>query len=1205
MAALVSLLMTGALLADTHYVNAARPDDSGDGISWGTAEKTIQAAVAEAAAGDTIVVTNGIYARISTANKAVTIQSVNGATVTIIDGFARIACAILGSSSSHTNTVLVGFTLRNGSDSSGGGSNYGTLNNCTLSRNRASKYGGGAYYGTLNNCTLSGNRAELGGGAYYGTLNNCTLTGNSASSGGGAYDGTLNNCTLTGNSAASSGGGSRFGTLNNCIAWGNTLASGVTNNYDGGTFSYSCSAPLPSGTGNISVNPLFRLPAAGDFRLSPGSPCLNAGTNGYVVGSTDVLGNPRIQEGRVDMGAYEGEGTLMTDASFLARTVSATGDADGITVSWTPPSVSGAVLYLVCRMDMATGQWTPVSGWISERSFLDTQMFGDVTCRYAIVSAFDARFDVISGLSTVAEGQRALPQLYVDASRSGDAGDGRSWQTAKKTIQAAIAVATPYDTIFVTNGVYASISTANKIISIRSVNGADVTFIDGGGTNRCATLGSSSVDVNSVLNGFTLWNGSASYGGGSYCGTLNNCTLSRNSASYSGGGSHYGTLNNCILMGNIAYYSGGGSYDGTLNNCTLTGNSASSDGGGSYDGTLNNCTLTGNSASSEGGGSYDGTLNNCTLTGNSASYGGGSFLGTLNNCTLTANRASSDGGGSWHAVLNNCTVSGNSASSNGGGSVGGTLYNCTISGNRASSAGGGAHYCTLINCTLTGNSASVGGGAREGVLYNCTLSGNSASSFGGGLLGGTLNNCIVWGNMCVGVTNNYSDANFSYSCTMPLPPGTGNISVDPLFADAASSNFMLRVGSPCINTGSNALVIGPTDLAGNPRIQYGRVDMGAYEMLSLTVTLDWQNGLDVTLTNVLYGQAYQLPPAVFADARFMGWWTQPNAMGTSILPETLVSATSNHTLYAQWDVNSVVGSTGLVWQTAGDNLWFVQTNVVTQGASAMRSGVISDNQASWIGTSVTGRGCFSFWWRVSSEGGYDELAFAVDGVRNRAISGTKKAEWQLVEVEFTSGGVHEFRWTYTKDDSALEGQDCGWLDRVAWMPARPIIPGNPNVSSNFLDNVTQAQIDALVAGLRATHPDVTDGEIAKKFEEADLFGFTGAALVGVGADALSRLNPSITLATLSVVEGDPRTLEVKMTIGNGIDPTPVEVLARIEEAINSRMRGVFKNSLSTGESETILTPALSLDNATGIVNATFTLESPSAPSGFLRMSLRK
>ena len=187
----------------------------------------------------------------------------------------------------------------------------------------------------------------------------------------------------------------------------------------------------------------------------------------------------------------------------------------------------------------------------------------------------------------------------------------------------------------------------------------------------------------------------------------------------------------------------------------------------------------------------------------------------------------------------------------------------------------------------------------------------------------------------------------------------------------------------------------------------------------------------------------------------------------------------------------------------------------------------------------------------------------------------------------------------------MEGQDCGWLDRVAWIPDPPIIPGNPNVSSNFLDNVTQAQIDALVAGLRAAHPDVTDAEIAKKFEDADLFGFTGAALVGVGTDALVRLTPSITLSTLSVVEGDPKTLVVAVTIGNNIDPTPASALARLGEGINSRMRGVFKNSLSAGASETILAPMLSLDSPTGVVTATFTLENPSATSGFLRMSLRK
>jgi uncharacterized repeat protein (TIGR02543 family) len=600
-------------------------------------------------------------------------------------------------------------------------------------------------------------------------------------------------------------------------------------------------------------------------------------------------------------------------------------------------------------MDFWTGQWSPVSGWITELGFLDKQVFFGVSYRYAIVLAFDARLDVISGLSAPAEGQRALPQLYVDAARPSDAGDGRSWTTAKKTIQAAIGVSAPYDTILVANGVYAPISTANKMIAIKSVNGTVVTIIDGGGTNRCATLGSSSIDMNTVLIGFTLRNGFASDGGGSYLGTLNNCTLS------------------------------------------------------------------GNSASSSGGGSYYSTLNNCTLTGNSATSGGGTCYGTLNNCTLT----------------------GNSASSNGGGSC----------------------YNTLHNCTLSGNSASNGGG----------------SYYGG------LNNCIVWGNtLTSGVTNNYSNTTFKYSCTAPLPSGTGNISVDPLFADAASSNFILRLGSPCINTGTNAFVVGTTDLAGNSRIQNNTVDMGAYEVQqAVTVTFDANGGLLAT------GQA----------------------------------------------VTNLVGNTGDIYDS-----WLTLSNGISR-----------------VGYTFAG-------WFTASIGGTPVLS--TDSI--------------------TVGRVY-----------------------AQWILAPPIIPGNPNVSSNFLDTVTQAQIDALVAGLRAAHPDVTDAEIAKKFEDADLFGFTGVALVDVGTDALVRLNPSITLLTLSVSEGDPRLLVVKMTITNNIDPTPAEALARIGEPINSRVKGVFKNSLSAGASEAILTPELFLDPPSGIIAATFTLESPSAASGFLRMSLRR
>jgi SprB repeat/Chlamydia polymorphic membrane protein (Chlamydia_PMP) repeat len=56
--------------------------------------------------------------------------------------------------------------------------------------------------------------------------------------------------------------------------------------------------------------------------------------------------------------------------------------------------------------------------------------------------------------------------------------------------------------------------------------------------------------------------------------------------------------------------------------------------------------------------------------------------------------------------------------------------------------------------------------------------------------------------------------------------------LDPLFADTAAHDFRLHPCSPAINAGDNAIVdsLGIlTDIAGNPRIQGGTVDMGAYE----------------------------------------------------------------------------------------------------------------------------------------------------------------------------------------------------------------------------------------------------------------------------------------------------------------------------------------------------------------------------------------
>lgn len=428
---------------------------------------------------------------------------------------------------------------------------------------------------------------------------------------------------------------------------------------------------------------------------------------------------------------------------------------------------------------------------------------------------------------------------YVDLNNPAPASPYMSWGAAATNIQDAVDAAVDGDEVLVTNGVYAAGGRAvygamtnrvaiNKAVTVRSVNGPLVTLIEGravpGTTNGDGAIRCVYVGANAVLSGFTMTNGhtrmAGDYiyeqsGGGAWCefsGVVSNCTLSGNSASYYSGGAYYGTLDNCIL----------------------SANSADSGGGASF-GALNKCVLNGNSASATGGGAYLGTLKNCTLSTNSAFVGGGAYYCTLDNCTLSTNSASgtyAGGGGASGGTLNNCTLIGNSASgvyAGGGGTSYGTLNNCTLRGNLASWLGGGASGGTLNNCALMDNSAYIGGGAFSATLSNCTLIGNSASDFGGGAASDVLNNCILYYNSAPD-SQNYHLCTFSYSCTMPLPDGPGNIADAPLFVDTNGwSDLRLQVSSPCINAGANAYAPGSADLDGRPRIAGGTVDMGAYE----------------------------------------------------------------------------------------------------------------------------------------------------------------------------------------------------------------------------------------------------------------------------------------------------------------------------------------------------------------------------------------
>jgi PKD repeat protein len=325
----VSTTVNVIVFQGVHYVRANSAAPEFPFATWDTAASNIQGAVDAAVSNHIIWVTNGVYDTGGrTANGAltnrvvitnqVTVRSVNGPEVTLIRGNAdpqytngesAVRCVYLGA-----NTVLIGFTLTNGhtrtsydNDVYGGGifcEPSAVLSNCVLTGNSAN-WGGGTFDSTLYNCTLTGNSAHAyGGGVMRGALFSCALTGNSAAWGGGAHESGLYNCTLTGNMATYYGGGALDSTLYNCIIYSNTASNDP--NFYGGTLNCCCTAPDPGGVGNITNNPLFVDYAGGNLRLQSNSPCINTGTNQeWMIGSTDLDGNPRIRRSQVDMGAYE------------------------------------------------------------------------------------------------------------------------------------------------------------------------------------------------------------------------------------------------------------------------------------------------------------------------------------------------------------------------------------------------------------------------------------------------------------------------------------------------------------------------------------------------------------------------------------------------------------------------------------------------------------------------------------------------------------------------------------------------------------------------------------------------------------------------------------------------------------------------------------------------------------------------------------
>ena len=255
------------------------------------------------------------------------------------------------------------------------------------------------------------------------------------------------------------------------------------------------------------------------------------------------------------------------------------------------------------------------------------------------------------------------------------------------------------------------------------------------------------------------------------------------------------------------------------------------------------------------------TLNNCSIIHNEATmYGGGIYINST--------------GGTAHVTLNNCRIMDNSASMGGGvcDRVGADYTNCRISNNTASTKGGGIYLYnntepTLKNCIISNNTASNAGGmyARgKFTAYNCDFVMNLATESVGGIYHENSHNkyynCIVWGNVANGMPNQFAGlSDFEHCAVCGIVNGSDNYDIpnensgqEPgVFvrfnhpasgAGAAYHNedWSLRPRSICLNAGKpNTTGLGNTDIAGNPRIQKGRVEIGAYESCaSLTLIED-------------------------------------------------------------------------------------------------------------------------------------------------------------------------------------------------------------------------------------------------------------------------------------------------------------------------------------------------------------------------------
>lgn len=387
------------------------------------------------------------------------------------------------------------------------------------------------------------------------------------------------------------------------------------------------------------------------------------------------------------------------------------------------------------------------------------------------------------------------------------------------------------------------------------------------------------------LDGFTVTLG---YANGSATSTINGASVHQGRAGGLFLGSTTGAVfENLIIKDNenaTSGQNGGAAYflygTGTFNKVKFNNNKSSGNGGAVF--------MLGQSANYIYPSFIDVEFKNNTAAGSDG--GGAVFLSSYAQPTFTRaifenNEATSAQGGaiSWTVVSAkiNCTdvlFTGNKALAGAGGAVynygAASVYNsCKFIGNYTSSSGAALYLggtasslaAPIITNTIfannTANNGTYGGAIynstnTDGVLTNCTFYNNTNTNVANTNNGGavafftsstsqkiTFQNCIFnenEGDFYVAAANTGATLivkNSLVQTTVGTADGVNGNIVNPaptqLFASTTSTdpNFLHLIEGAATQKGDNSLIPSgiTTDLAGQPRITHGTVDLGAYE----------------------------------------------------------------------------------------------------------------------------------------------------------------------------------------------------------------------------------------------------------------------------------------------------------------------------------------------------------------------------------------